>query len=106
MSQFKEQKTEELLMHLAMEFLQRESNNTSLVTVTGIRLTDKMSKATILLSVFPEDKQAEALDFAKRKRTQFKEYVKEHAKMRVLPFVDFEIDFGEKNRQRIDELSA
>jgi ribosome-binding factor A len=92
-------------MHLAAEFLQHEANRSSLITVTGIRHTDRFTKATILLSVFPEDKQEEALDFAKRKRTEFKEFIKNHAKMRAIPFVDFEIDLGEKNRQRIEELS-
>jgi ribosome-binding factor A len=103
---FREQKLEELLKHLAADFLQRESNVTSLITVTGIRLSERLTKADILITVFPEQKQEEALDFTKRKRTEFREYVREHAKMRVLPFFDFEIDFGEKNRQRIDELSG
>jgi ribosome-binding factor A len=53
----KDQKIEELLKHLAAEFLQRESNRQSLVTVTGIELYDKRSKANILITVFPEEKQ-------------------------------------------------
>src|SRR4051812_12989277 len=101
MNQFKEQKIEELIRQLAAEFLLHESmpagrHGAALLTVTGVHISDKLSKATILLSVFPDDKQAVALDFAKRKRTEFKEYLKEHAKMRKLPFVDFEIDVGEK----------
>jgi hypothetical protein len=38
-----------------------------------------MTKATILFSVFPEDKEEEALDFAKRKRSEFKEYLTAHS---------------------------
>ncbi len=102
---FKEQKIEQLLRELAANFLNKESSGLSLITVTGVQLSDRLTKATILLSVFPEDKQDNALDFAKRKRTEFKEYVRKHARIGVVPLFDFQIDFGEKNRQRIDELS-
>jgi ribosome-binding factor A len=105
MSQFKDIKTEQLIQQLAAEFLQRESNGSSLVTVTGVRLTDRMTKATILMSVLPEDKQEEALEFARRKRHNFKEYIKEHSRIGRIPLFDFEIDIGEINRQRIDEIS-
>jgi 3-deoxy-D-arabino-heptulosonate 7-phosphate (DAHP) synthase len=70
----KDQKIEELLKHLAAEFLQRESNRQSLVTVTGIELYDKRTKANILITVFPEAKQEAALDFARRKRSEFEIY--------------------------------
>jgi ribosome-binding factor A len=101
----KDLKTEELLKHLAAEFLQRESNRQSLVTVTGIELYDKRSKARILITVFPEDKQEAALDFARRKRSEFRDYLKKHARIHRLPQIDFDIDLGEKNRQRIDRIS-
>ncbi len=106
MAQFRTQKIEETLMHLAAEFLQRESNRISLITVTGISLTNKFTKAVILLSVLPDHKAPEALDFVRRKRSEFKEYIKEHSKLQRIPLVDFEIDFGEKNRQRIEEIST
>lgn len=105
MSNFQDQKKEEQIKHLAADFLHHESSGASLITVTGIRTTDRMTKVTILFSVFPEDKAEDALDFAKRKRTEFKTYLKSHTRMRAIPYVDFEIDMGEKNRQRIDELS-
>jgi ribosome-binding factor A len=105
MQKHKEQKTEELFKKLAAEFLQRESSGSSLITVTAVQISDRFSKALILISVFPDHKQDQALDFARRKRTEFREYVKERAKMRKLPAIDFAIDFGEKNRQLIDTLS-
>ncbi|MBX4198277.1 ribosome-binding factor A [Candidatus Parcubacteria bacterium] len=101
----KDQKIEERLKHLAAEFLLRESNRQSLVTVTGIELYERRSKARILITVFPEEKQEAALEFARRKRSEFRDFIKEHARMQRLPSVDFAIDFGEKNRQRIDEIS-
>ncbi len=41
----------------------------------------------------------------KRKRAEFREFFKGKARMRALPFFDFEIDKGEKNRQKIDEIA-
>jgi ribosome-binding factor A len=105
MSNHTDQKIEELIKNAAAEFLQRESSGNSLITVTGAVISDKLTKTTIYISVFPEDKQDAALDFAKRKRAEFKEYMKSHVRLRKIPFVDFEIDIGEKNRQRIDEIS-
>jgi ribosome-binding factor A len=105
MTEFKEVKTENLIRELAAAFLQRESNGASLITVTRVVLTNRLTKAVIMISVLPEDKQDEAIDFARRKRAEFKEYVKKHAKIGRIPLFDFEIDIGEKNRQRIDELS-
>jgi hypothetical protein len=31
-------------------------------------------------------------------------YLKDHVRTRVIPFVEVEIDMGEKNRQRADDL--
>ena len=32
------------------------------------------------------------------------DYVKKKLKTRIIPFVEFKVDFGEKNRQKIDQL--
>ena len=45
------------------------------------------------------------MDFAKRKRSEFRDYLKTESRLFKLPFVDFELDLGEKNRQKIDSLS-
>ncbi len=102
----REEKTEELIRHLAALFLQRESNRLSLITVTQVKMVERLSKALIYITVLPETMEKDALDFVKRKRSEFREYLKERTKLQRLPFVDFVIDFGEKNRQRIDELSS
>jgi ribosome-binding factor A len=95
----------DLIKSLAMEYLSRESNRTSLVTVTEVKMADKNSKALILFTVLPESKEHAVLDFAKRKRPEFREYIKDRARLRVIPFIDFDIDFGERNRQRVDQLT-
>jgi len=105
MNNFKTEKITELYRELAADFLQRESNGTSLITVTRVVLSPNKKSADILLSVLPEDKEEIALEFANRQIDDFIAYVKEKARLRSLPFFKFDLDKGEKNRQKIDELS-
>ena len=93
------------IKELAARFFSLESNRTSLLTVTSASLSDNGKEATVFFTVFPEDKEEAVLDFAKRKRSEFKHFVKDESRLGRIPFFDFEIDKGEKNRQRIDELS-
>lgn len=94
----------EQLAHLAADFLGKESNRQSLLTVTRADVAPDLSKATVFFTVMPESYQATALDFTKRKRTEFRTFLKKHTKLRRLPFVEFEIDYGEKHRQHLDTL--
>ncbi len=90
--------------HMAAEFISRESNNTSLITVTRANLSSKGDRATLFVTVFPDTALPYALDFLNRNRDEFREYMKEKSRLRTIPLVSFEHDAGEKNRQRLDEL--
>ena len=54
--------------------------------------------------MLPDEKEAGALEFVKRKRKDLREHLKKNIKIKIIPFVDIQIDRGEKNRQKIDEL--
>ena len=94
----------EILRQLAAQYLSVESNRTSLITVTDVDLSMDGKKATILITVMPVDASQNALNFVKRKRSDFRSYVKKNSRLKRLPYFDFAIDEGEKNRRRIDEL--
>lgn len=100
----REEKVGNIIKKLASEFLSRESNRTSLITITDIRMQDRERTAIILFTVFPEAQAPIALAFAKRKRSDFREYIKKNTRIKIIPRVDFDIDKGEKFRQRFDEL--
>ena len=97
-------KVENLIKEKAAEFLGRENNKTSLITVIHADVSPDLKRATIFITVLPEDKEKTALLFAKRKRGEMREFLKRHMMTKTIPFLDVEIDRGEKNRQRIDEL--
>lgn len=95
----------ETLAQHAANYFARESNRESLMTVTRAELSPDLKNVTIYFSVLPEIFEAKVLAFAKRSRSEFREYVKAHSTLHPVPTIDFEIDYGEKNRQRIDELT-
>jgi len=92
------------IKELAAQFLERESNRTSLLTVTGCSVSPDLKRATIFLTVFPEEKEKAALGFAKRQRSALRKTLKQKLRVKIIPFLEIEIDKGEKNRQKIDEL--
>lgn len=97
-------KVAETLAHLAGEFLARESNGTSLITVTRADIAPNLKNATVYISVLPESEEEKALNFTKRQRTPFRDFLKEKSALNFIPMVDFVLDIGEKNRQRVSEL--
>lgn len=100
----KKERFSEMLKDLGARFLNLNGNKSSLMTVTRVELTRDGKNATIFFTVFPVEFEKTALEFAKRKRGEFKEFIKENANFGHIPHLDFEIDLGEKNRQKIDSL--
>jgi len=100
-----EEKAGNIFRKLAGEFIARESNRTSLITVTNVLVRENGRELMVFVTVLPDDQEEVALSFLKRKRSDFREYVKKNTRIKTIPVVDFEIDKGEKHRQRIDEIS-
>ena len=102
---FKDEKAASLLTKFAAEYFLTESNNDSLITVTKVDIYEKGKRATVFFTALPENKEEDALEFAKRRRNDFRGFVMSKKSFGYVPRMDFEIDYGEHNRQRIDELS-
>ena len=98
------EKVSNLIRELAAEFLGRENNKTSLISVTHATVSPDLKRGTIYITVLPDDKEKTALEFAKRKRPELREFLKKNMMTKMIPFIDIDIDKGEKNRQKIDEL--
>ena len=98
-------RVEEIIRTLTGEFLSREKETTSLITVTKVEVTDFGDMARIFVTVFPEKEETRTMASLKRLRSNLRLFMREHSKIMRIPTFDFEIDRGEKNRQRVDELS-
>ena len=66
MSERKE-KVENMLKKLSAQFIEREGDKTSLITVTHVDISPDFTNAKIFISVLPEAKEEDALYFCKRK---------------------------------------
>lgn len=98
------EKVANLIKELSAQFLGRENNKTSLITITSCTVSPDLKSATIFMTVLPDSKENSALGFAKRKRRDLRKFLKENIQIKTIPFIDIQIDKREKNRQKIDEL--
>lgn len=100
----RQEKVCDTLLTLAGTYIAREANRDTLITPTSATISPDLKQATIYISVFPDTKEKQALAFLERHERDFRGFIKGNMHFKVLPFVKFAIDHGEKNRQRIDEL--
>lgn len=82
----------EVLKVAASEFINRESNRRSMITVTKVALERRGAHADIFVSVFPEKDTHAATDFLNRNRDEFRDYLKKHTRLARLPRVAFHAD--------------
>lgn len=106
MSTNKHDKLQELLRELAAAYFSRESNRQSLITITSVEVLSRGGRAIIRITVLPENQEEAAVEFMSRKLTDFREYVRTNSRIGRIPFFDVAVDIGEKNRQKIDEISG
>jgi len=104
MSEFRSEKITNHIKELAATFIEREAGPTSLITVTRVLLSPDNKKAKIMISVLPREKEKAAYGFIRRNLGELRIHIKKGLKINPIPFLEVEIDEGEKNRQRIDEL--
>ncbi len=98
------EKIEEQIKEIAARVIERESNKTALITVNRVELFERGRKAVLYITVMPESGEESAINFLKRLRPDIREQVKKNLNIRTIPFLDAEIDVGEKARRHIDEL--
>jgi ribosome-binding factor A len=102
---YRKEKLPETLKQLAAEFIERESGKASLITVTGASISNNGQRVKILFTVLPENKEREAASFIMRRKKDFAAFVDKRGRIGRMPQIEFSLDLGEKNRQRIEFLS-
>lgn len=104
MSEFRNEKIKENIRELSALFIEKEAGISSLITVTRVLLSEDGKRATIMVSVLPREKENAAYGFIKRNLGQLRKHISKNLRINPIPFLDVQIDEGEKNRQKIDEL--
>jgi ribosome-binding factor A len=105
MKQLRHDKIEEVIHRKAAEFIRDEAGKSSLITVTRVELNPSGKDALIYFTTLPESEEDTALKFLDRKTPEFKESLMKGSRIGIIPHLRFKIDYGERNRQRLDELS-
>lgn len=100
----RQEKMSKEMTRVASTFISENSNRSSLITITRTDISPDFKNITFYVSILPVDTQETAILFLNRKRSDLKHYLKKNLATRVIPFVTFKADEGEKNRQRIEEL--
>ncbi len=102
---YKKDRFDGVIRDFAARFFSMESNRTSMITITKVTSTEKGERVTVYFTVYPENQEIAALDFARRKRSDFRNFVRDNSRLSIIPFFEFEIDRGERARQKIDAIA-
>ena len=93
-----------LIQELAAKFIRLEANTDPLITVTSANASPDFKNVTIFITTIPDSKQEDALIFLKRSGKEMRGYIKNNTNFKVIPHMDFAIDYGERHRQHIDDI--
>lgn len=94
-----------LLMELVASFIRLEANPNPLITVTNLTISPDYRYVTVYITTIPDGGEQDALIFLKRKASDMRGHIKKHAHLKIIPHLTFEVDYGERHRQHIDEIA-
>ncbi len=100
-------RVESLIREIVAAFIQQEANSDPLITVTRTASSPDYRKVTIFFTTIPEgqEKEKAALAFLQRIGGELRGYVKKKSSLKIIPFIEFSVDYGERHRQNIDEIA-
>lgn len=94
----------EAIMGACAMYVSREAGANSLITVTDAKVSDRGKRVDILISVYPPHKSDAALDFLLRRKSDMFEFIRDHVSLSRLPAIHLDIDRGEMNRLKVEEI--
>lgn len=93
-----------LIQELAATYIQHEANTDPLITITRVTVSPDYSNATVFFTTIPEGREDDALIFLKRSGRDIRQHIKSKMRIKIIPNLDFMVDYGERHRQQIDEI--
>ncbi len=100
----KHDKVRSVLTEVIATFIREEANTNPLITVTNLVVSSDYKSVRALITTIPDGAEADALVFLKRKATELRTYIKKNARLKYIPHIEIDIDYGERHRQHIDEI--
>jgi ribosome-binding factor A len=93
-----------LIREVAASYIAREANTNPLITVTRVTISPDYRRVTIFFTTIPDGGEANALIFLQRNAGEMRHYLKQKTRLKIIPHLDFSVDYGERHRQDIDEI--
>lgn len=93
-----------LLQELAATFIQHEANTDPLITITAANSSPDYRNVTIFFTTLPDGREEDALVFLRRNGSELRSYIKKKTNLKIIPHIDFAVDYGERHRQHIDNI--
>ena len=97
-------KVAEMLAHEAAKYIVTEANTNPMITVTRADVSPDLRNATVYFTTLPADREEDALIFLKRCAGEMRRAIMKRAHIKIIPHLDFVIDYGERHRQHIDGI--
>ena len=105
MSSDRHLRVESLIRELVAEYIQKEANTDPLITVTRVSSAPDYRRMTVFFTTIPDGREKDALVFLQRFGGDLRGYIKKKSNLKIIPFLEFSIDYGERHRQDIDEIA-
>lgn len=94
-----------LIKEIVAQYIQREANTDPLITVTRVTVSPDYRQVIIFFTTIPSGREADALIFLKRTAGEMRGFVKKKSNLKIIPHLEFSVDYGERHRQHIDEIA-
>jgi len=101
MSFFKEKLDSILQKEVSEAILKEIDKKDFLITVTKVKTSPDLSKSEVFLTIFPDQKEKEALDLLNKNVGQIQKAINKKVKVKYVPMIVFKIDKGAKNLYKI-----
>jgi ribosome-binding factor A len=98
-------RVESLIKELVAAYIQQEANTDPLITVTRATTAPDYRRVTIYFTTIPDGREEDAMIFLKRCGSELRGYIKKKSNLKIIPFIEFSVDYGERHRQHIDEIA-
>jgi ribosome-binding factor A len=98
-------RVESLIRELVAAYIQQEANTEPLITVTHVTTSPDYRRITVYFTTIPDGREEDALNFLKRAGGDIRGFIKKRSNLKIIPFIEFSVDYGERHRQHIDEIA-
>ncbi|MBI4118308.1 MAG: ribosome-binding factor A [Parcubacteria group bacterium] len=98
------EKASSALQKIVADFVEARAPKNTLLTVTDVAVSQDLRYIVAFVSVYPDVGDVSITKLLNADYRELNELIAKQADFKYMPKVVFEIDHGERNRQRIDEL--